>query len=105
MVWTVEALCDIKISRVLLESSVTQWSTTLDQASVPINLLPLWRRLRRAMDQIETNRVTVIQREGNRVASSIAFSALQVQWQQSNVATNGPVWLHPLIRREAARTV
>ncbi|WZZ32074.1 hypothetical protein YC2023_015475 [Brassica napus] len=82
MVWTVEALCDIKISRVLLESSVTQWSTTLDQASVPINLLSLWSfACCFPSDQIETNRVTVIQREGNRVASSIAFSSLQVQWQ------------------------
>ncbi|WZZ68109.1 hypothetical protein YC2023_079479 [Brassica napus] len=72
------------------------------QSSLPNILQPLWRRLRRALDQLETDRVMVTHKEGNLVASSIA-DALEFQWQQSYVARNGPGWLQLLIRKEAAR--
>ncbi|KAF2579547.1 hypothetical protein F2Q68_00001170 [Brassica cretica] len=71
------------------------------QASIPWNLHPLWKRLRRALDKIETSRMMRITEESNKIAQAIAESALQMQWQQSYSARNGPDWLNSRIRMEA----
>ncbi|KAJ4886138.1 Uncharacterized protein Rs2_25886 [Raphanus sativus] len=104
MVWVAEALCDIKAKRVLLETLMLHWRGAFSPSMLHYTLQPLWRRLRRALDHLEINIITVIHKECNMVATSIATSALQVQWQQFYVANNGSNWLQSLITKEAAST-
>ncbi|KAH0928925.1 hypothetical protein HID58_014652 [Brassica napus] len=95
LVWTTEALNDIQMKRVHLESTDSYLRNSFSQASVPWSLQPLWRRFRKALDKLETYRVVRI------TDKAIAQSALQGQWQQSYLAINGPFWLQTRIRMEA----
>ncbi|KAJ4879421.1 hypothetical protein Rs2_36475 [Raphanus sativus] len=77
MVWAAEALCDIKAKTVLMETSMLHWRGEFSPSMLHYTLQPLWRKLRRALDHLEINIITVIHKECNMVATSIATSALQ----------------------------
>ncbi|KAH0929023.1 hypothetical protein HID58_014750 [Brassica napus] len=100
-VWTSEALSDLKLNRVILETSSSQLPQFLALQAVPRTLHILWKRLRKALDHIKC-RHFLVRKECNRVASAIATSALQSQWHQSYISANGPRWLNACIRREAS---
>ncbi|XP_048598085.1 uncharacterized protein LOC125578967 [Brassica napus] len=105
MVWTTEALNDIQVRRIILETSSPQAQKNFSQASLPWSLNSLWKRFRRALDRFETYRVVRINDGCNTIAQNIAESALQVQWQQSYLARNGPEWLDARINMEASVVV
>ncbi|KAH0910192.1 hypothetical protein HID58_033513, partial [Brassica napus] len=102
LVWTTEALNDIQVRRIILETSSPQVQKNFSQASLPWSLNSLWKRFRRALDRFETYRVVRINDGCNTIAQNIAESALQVQWQQSYLARNGPEWLDGRINMEAS---
>ncbi|KAF3585754.1 hypothetical protein F2Q69_00026277 [Brassica cretica] len=105
LVWTTEALNDIQVKRIILETSSPQIQKNFSQASLPWSLHSLWRRFRRALDRLETYRVVRINDGCNTIAQNIAESALQVQWQQSYLARNGLDWLDARINMEASVVV
>ncbi|CAN7025200.1 unnamed protein product, partial [Brassica rapa subsp. trilocularis] len=100
-VWTSEALSDLKLNRVILETSSSQLPQFLALHAVPRTLHILWKRLRKALDHIKC-RHFLVRKECNRVATTIATSALQSQWHQSYISAKGPRWLNACIRREAS---
>lgn len=102
LVWTTEALNDIQVKRIIFETSSPQIQKNFSQASLPWVLHSLWRRFRRALDRLETYRVVRINDGCNTIAQN---SALQVQWQQSYLARNGPEWLDARINMEASAVV
>ena len=105
LVWTTEALNHIQVRRIILETSSPQVQKNFSQASLPWSLNSLWKRFRRALDRFETYRVVRINDGCNTIAQNIAESALQVQWQQSYLARNGPEWLDARINMEASVVV
>ena len=105
LVWTTEALNHIQVRRIILETSSPQVQKNFSQASLPWSLNSLWKRFRRALDRLETYRVVRINDGCNTIAQNIAESALQIQWQQSYLARNGPEWLDARINMEASVVV
>ncbi|CAF1814087.1 unnamed protein product [Brassica oleracea] len=98
-----EALFHSRRSFVGIRSQVE--ATMIGMASLPWSLNSLWKRFRRALDRFETYRVVRINDGCNTIAQNIAESALQVQWQQSYLARNGPEWLDARINMEASVVV
>lgn len=82
-VWAIEAVKDLCMNRVIIEFSSSRFPVTTSQFCLPWLLRNQWRKLRRAIDQLEMCHLVLLSRGGNHVATAITESAVNIDHHQS----------------------
>ncbi|XP_048599591.1 uncharacterized protein LOC125579787 [Brassica napus] len=90
LVWSMEALIDLKHKKVIIEISSSRIPAAMSVSSIPWDLHPLLKRLKRALDRFDECQLAFVHQGSNTVADSIARSVVQHRRYQSYIARNGP---------------
>ncbi|KAL0838037.1 hypothetical protein Bca101_089927 [Brassica carinata] len=100
--WSLEALRDLHITKVILEvSSVEAWKALISPEKFP-NVSYVLSRLRRIANDFEHFQVLLSPPDINSVALSISLSVTKDRRYQSYLARGGPSWLSSYLRSEAS---
>lgn len=100
LVWSTEALFDLKIKKVSIEISSSRLPAIMSMTSIPWNLHHLSRRVLRALECFEEVHLALVHQGSNTIADCIAGSSLQQRHHQSYLARSGPCWLNSQIHRD-----
>lgn len=101
--WSLEALHDLKVKRVIIEtSSRVIWDAISSPRRYP-NLSLEISKLFRLMHSFDQCQVVLVPFNVNGIAEDIAVSVTRDRLYQSYIARGGPSWLSTTIRSQAGQ--